>query len=84
MMTEPITVTALNQYVKGLMDRDRLLSQVLVRSEISNYKVYIRTEKTRERSQTETRKTKRIRRVIINIELKAPTRSLFHFQLLSS
>ena len=38
MMTEPITVTALNQYVKGLMDRDRLLSQVLVRSEISNYK----------------------------------------------
>ena len=40
MMTEPITVTALNQYVKGLMDRDRLLSQVLVRSEISNYKVY--------------------------------------------
>ena len=40
MMTEPITVTALNQYVKGLMDRDRLLSQVFVRSEISNYKVY--------------------------------------------
>ena len=30
----------LNQYVKGLLDRDRLLSQVLVRSEISNYKVY--------------------------------------------
>ena len=40
MMTEPITVTALNQYVKGLMDRDRLLSQVFVRSDISNYKVY--------------------------------------------
>ena len=40
MMTEPISVTALNQYVKGLLDRDRLLSQVLVRSEISNYKVY--------------------------------------------
>ena len=39
-MTEPITVTALNQYVKGLMDRDQLLSRVLVRSEISNYKVY--------------------------------------------
>ena len=39
MMTEPISVTALNQYVKGLLDRDRLLSQVLVRSEISNYKV---------------------------------------------
>lgn len=40
MMTEPISVTALNQYIKGLLDRDRLLSQVLVRSEISNYKVY--------------------------------------------
>lgn len=40
MMREPISVTALNQYVKGLLDRDRLLSQVLVRSEISNYKVY--------------------------------------------
>ena len=40
MMTEPISVTALNQYVKGLLDRDRLLSQVLVRSEISNYKIY--------------------------------------------
>ena len=39
-MTEPISVTALNQYVKGLLDRDRLLSQVMVRSELSNYKVY--------------------------------------------
>ena len=39
-MTEPISVTALNQYVKQLMDRDRVLANVLVRSEISNYKVY--------------------------------------------
>lgn len=39
-MTEPISVTALNRYVKQLLDRDVLLSQVLVRSEISNYKVY--------------------------------------------
>lgn len=39
-MTEPISVTALNQYVKGLLDRDRLLAQVLVRSEVSNYKCY--------------------------------------------
>ncbi len=39
-MTEPISVTALNQYVKQLMDRDRILSSVQVRSEISNYKVY--------------------------------------------
>ena len=34
-MTEPISVTALNRYVKQLLDRDVLLSQVLVRSEIS-------------------------------------------------
>ncbi len=39
-MTEPISVTALNQYLKGLMERDRLLSRVMVRGEISNYKVY--------------------------------------------
>ena len=39
-MTEPISVTALNRYVKQLLDRDVLLSQVLVRSEISNYKMY--------------------------------------------
>lgn len=39
-MTEPISVTALNRYVKQLLDRDALLSQVLVRSEISNYKMY--------------------------------------------
>lgn len=39
-MTEPISVTALNQYVKQLLDRDRVLANVLVRSEISNYKVY--------------------------------------------
>ena len=39
-MNEPISVTALNQYVKGLLDRDRLLGQVYVRGEISNYKRY--------------------------------------------
>ena len=39
-MQEPISVTALNQYIKGLFERERLLSRVLVRSEISNYKVY--------------------------------------------
>lgn len=39
-MTEPISVTALNQYVKGLLDRDRVLSQVMVRGEVSNYKRY--------------------------------------------
>ncbi|MBR3751815.1 MAG: exodeoxyribonuclease VII large subunit [Ruminiclostridium sp.] len=39
-MNEPISVTALNQYIKGMFERERLLSRVLVRSEISNYKVY--------------------------------------------
>ena len=39
-MAEPISVSALNQYIKGIMDRDRVLSQVLVRGEISNYKAY--------------------------------------------
>lgn len=39
-MHEPISVTALNQYIKGMFERERLLSRVLVRSEISNYKVY--------------------------------------------
>lgn len=40
MIKEPISVTALNQYIKTLLDSDRLLGQVLVRSEISNYKCY--------------------------------------------
>jgi len=39
-MNEPISVTALNQYVKGLLDRDRLLGRVYVCGEISNYKRY--------------------------------------------
>ena len=39
-MNEPISVTALNQYVKGLLDRDRMLARVYVRGEISNYKRY--------------------------------------------
>ena len=39
-MTEPISVTALNRYVKQLLDRDRVLSHVLVRGELSNYKRY--------------------------------------------
>ena len=39
-MAEPISVSALNQYLKRIMDSDRVLSQVLVRGEISNYKTY--------------------------------------------
>ena len=34
------TVSELKQYIKNLMDRDEVLSGVLVRGEISNYKVY--------------------------------------------
>ena len=37
---QPITVTALNQRVKRLLDQDRLLAQVYVSGEISNYKAY--------------------------------------------
>lgn len=35
-----LSVSQLSQYIKGLMDRDELLSGVLVRGEISNYKMY--------------------------------------------
>lgn len=34
------TVTQVNGYIKGLLDRDRLLNGVFVRGEISNYKTY--------------------------------------------
>ena len=34
------TVTALNEYIKGLVDSDPLLGRVAVRGELSNYKVY--------------------------------------------
>ena len=34
------TVTQVNQYIKGLLDRDRALAGIYVRGEISNYKVY--------------------------------------------
>lgn len=39
-MTEAISVTALNQYVKGLLERAPVLNGVLVRGELSNYKRY--------------------------------------------
>jgi len=35
-----LTPGQVGQYIKGLMDRDRLLSGLLVRGEISNYKMY--------------------------------------------
>ena len=38
--TPVYTVTQVNQYIKGLLDRDRILTGLFVRGEISNYKVY--------------------------------------------
>lgn len=38
--TPIFTVTQVNQYVKGLLDRDRVLSALFVRGEISNYKAH--------------------------------------------
>ncbi len=39
-MDKVLTVTELNEYVKGLFDNDRLLRQVAVSGELSNYKIY--------------------------------------------
>lgn len=39
-MSKAISVSALNQYIKSQMDGDKVLSNVLVRGEISNYKTY--------------------------------------------
>ena len=40
MMRESITVTALNQYVKSLLESDEVLSQVWVEGEISTFKLH--------------------------------------------
>ena len=37
---EPISVTALNQYVKQLLDQDQILGRAYVSGEVSNYKAY--------------------------------------------
>ena len=34
------SVTQVNQYIKGLLDRDGALSGLYIRGEISNYKTY--------------------------------------------
>ena len=39
-MGEAISVSALNLYIKQMMDGDKVLSNLLVRGEISNYKAY--------------------------------------------
>lgn len=35
-----VSVSQINEYIKGLIDRDAVLGQVAVKGEISNYKVY--------------------------------------------
>lgn len=39
-MEQALTVTQINEYIRGKMDQDALLSSVAVKGEISNYKVY--------------------------------------------
>ena len=40
MEQQTLTVTELNNYIKGLLDLDPMLGNVSVRGELSNYKVY--------------------------------------------
>lgn len=40
MSQQVITVTQINEYIRGMMDSDRLLNNVAVKGEISNYKIY--------------------------------------------
>ncbi len=40
MSVQPVSVTQLTQYIKLLLDRDEILSQVCVRGELSNYKAH--------------------------------------------
>lgn len=40
MAMQPISVTQLTQYIKLLLDKDEVLSQVCVRGELSNYKIH--------------------------------------------
>ena len=35
-----LSPSQVSQYIKGFMDQDRLLSGLLVRGELSNYKMY--------------------------------------------
>lgn len=39
-MQQVLTITALNEYIRGKMDSDALLNAVAVKGEISNYKLY--------------------------------------------
>lgn len=40
MTNHVLSISQINEYIRGLMDRDAALSSVYVRGEISNYKVY--------------------------------------------
>ena len=40
MAQQVITVTQINEYIKGVMDADMLLNHVAIKGEISNYKLY--------------------------------------------
>ena len=40
MAQEVLSITELNEYIRGRLDEDRLLNAVAVRGEISNYKMY--------------------------------------------
>lgn len=39
-MQQVLSITQINEYIRSRMDEDRLLNQVAVRGEISNYKLY--------------------------------------------
>lgn len=40
MSQQILTITQVNEYIRNIMDRDSLLSGVVIKGEISNYKVY--------------------------------------------
>ena len=40
MAQDVLSITQLNEYIRGRMDADPLLNSVAVRGEISNYKMY--------------------------------------------
>ena len=40
MAQQVLTITQINEYIRSLMDNDRLLMNVAIKGEISNYKVY--------------------------------------------
>ena len=40
MPQQVLSITQINEYIRGKMDSDQLLNGVAVRGEISNYKMY--------------------------------------------